>query len=146
MATEQVLHMNGGVGETSYANNSLLQGFIDEGKLETFNVPYYGATIKEVKKVIEAEGSFTLQKFESFKLDWDACIKQTDKSSLDKQGRAAIISKVIRAVSEPILASHFGEQVMDDLFFRFKEKILDRMMKAMKLEYINLVISLTKNR
>ncbi|KAJ7967299.1 Methyltransferase-like protein [Quillaja saponaria] len=31
-------------------NDMVSKGFIDEGKLETFNMPYYGATIKEVKK------------------------------------------------------------------------------------------------
>ncbi|WRX15345.1 SAM dependent carboxyl methyltransferase - like 10 [Theobroma cacao] len=123
-------------------NEMVSEGLIEEEKLESFDLPYYAATTEEVKEVIEAEGSFTLQRLEVFNMDWDAYIKQAD-SNLDKTARAAIIAKDIRAVGEPILASHFGEDIMDDLFHRFKEDVLEYM-EAHKCQYINIVMSLTK--
>ena len=75
---------------------------IEESKLDTFDLPYYAPTTEEVKKVIEAEGSFTLHKLEAFKMDWDTYIKKANKG-LDKQAREAIIATDIRAVGEPIL-------------------------------------------
>lgn len=90
-----------------------MQGLIEESKLDTFNLPYYAATMEEVKKVIDAEGSFTLQKLEAFKVDWDTYIKKANRG-LDKQAREAILASDIRAVGEPILASHFGEASMED--------------------------------
>ncbi|KAM3695357.1 hypothetical protein ACJW31_07G125500 [Castanea mollissima] len=99
-------------------------------------------TMEEVKKVIDAEGSFTLQKLEAFKVDWDTYIKKANRG-LDKQAREAILASDIRAVGEPILASHFGEASMEDLFRRFKEVVLDHMEKE-KCVYFNLVISLKK--
>ncbi|XVE93667.1 hypothetical protein REPUB_Repub01dG0213900 [Reevesia pubescens] len=90
------------------------EGLIEEEKLDIFNLPFYAATIEEVKTVIEAEGSFNLQRLEGFNMDWDDYIKKAD-SNLDKTARAAIIARDIRAVGEPILASHFGEDIMDDI-------------------------------
>ncbi|KAM3743180.1 hypothetical protein ACB098_07G125000 [Castanea mollissima] len=123
-------------------NDMVLEGLIEESKLDTFNLPYYAATMEEVKKVIDAEGSFTLQKLEAFKVDWDTYIKKANRG-LDKQAREAILASDIRAVGEPILASHFGEASMEDLFRRFKEVVLDHMEKE-KCVYFNLVISLKK--
>ncbi|KAK9942535.1 hypothetical protein M0R45_008196 [Rubus argutus] len=123
-------------------HDMVLDGLIEEEKLDTFNMPYYAPTTDEVKEVIEAEGSFTLQNLEAFRNDWDSYIKQAN-SSLDKKARAAIFSTDIRAVGEPILASQFGEEAMDDLFRRFEEDVLDHMEKE-NCQFINLVISLIK--
>lgn len=120
----------------------IFQGLIEAEKLDTFNLPYYAPTTEEVKKVIEIEGSFTLLKLEVFKMDWDSYIKKAN-SGLDKQERATMIATDIRAVGEPILASQFGEENMDNLFQRFKNVVLDHM-EAEKCEYVNLVISLAK--
>ena len=120
----------------------IFQGLIEAEKLDTFNLPYYAPTTEEVKKVIEIEGSFTLLKLEVFKMDWDSYIKKAN-SGLDKQERATVIATDIRAVGEPILASQFGEENMDNLFQRFKNVVLDHM-EAEKCEYVNLVISLAK--
>ena len=120
----------------------LFQGLIEEKKLDTFNLPFYAATLEEFKGLIEAEGSFELKKIEIFKNDWDTYIKKAN-SGLDKQARAAIIANDMRAVGEPILVSQFGEAIMDDLFRRVKEEVLDHMVRH-KCENINLVISLIK--
>ncbi|PON98210.1 SAM dependent carboxyl methyltransferase, partial [Trema orientale] len=95
-------------------------------KLDTFNLPFYAATSDEFKGLIEAEGSFALRKIEIFKNDWDTYIKKAN-SGLDKQARAAIIANGMRAVGEPILVSQFGGAVMDNLFCRVKEEVLDHM-------------------
>ncbi|KAL4615122.1 hypothetical protein ACB092_07G102100 [Castanea dentata] len=127
---------------SSYALMWLSVGLLESEKLDNFNLPYYAPTSEEVKKVIEVEGSFTLHKFEVFKMDWDSYIKKAN-IGLDRQGRAAMIATDIRAVGEPILSSQFGEEAMDDLFQRFKAVVLDHI-ETEKCEYINLVISLTK--
>ncbi|KAJ7978344.1 Carboxyl methyltransferase [Quillaja saponaria] len=123
-------------------NDMVSEGLVEKEKLDTFNLPYYAETTEEVKKVIETEGSFMLQKLEAFNMDWDSYIKNI-YSSFDKQVMAAMIANNMRSVDEPILASHFGEQVMDDLFCKFKEDVLDHM-EAHKCQYINLAISLIK--
>ncbi|XP_020426392.1 salicylate carboxymethyltransferase-like [Prunus persica] len=125
-------------------NDMVLEGLIGKEKLDAFNMPFYTPTTKEIEEVIQAEGSFTLQNLEVLKNDWDSYIKQAN-SGLDKKTRAAIFATHIRAVAEPILASQFGEEAMDDLFPRFEEDVLDHMERE-NCQYINLVISLTKKR
>ncbi|RXH86700.1 hypothetical protein DVH24_021973 [Malus domestica] len=107
-------------------NNMVLEGLIEEEKLDTFNMPLYFPTTKEAEDVIEEEGFFTLQSLEVFKNDWDSYIKHAD-SGLDKKARAAVLATEIRAVVEPLLATQFGEVAMDDLFRRFEEDVLDHM-------------------
>ncbi|XP_048234220.1 S-adenosyl-L-methionine:benzoic acid/salicylic acid carboxyl methyltransferase 3 [Ricinus communis] len=126
----------------SKLHDMVLEGLIKKEKMESFNLPYYAPTTEEIKKVIDAEGSFTLQRLEVFKMDWDAYIKKA-KPGADKKARAAIIATDLRAVGEPILGSHFGSEIMDDLFHRFEEVVLDHM-EINKCQFINLVISLTK--
>ncbi|XP_039067114.1 salicylate carboxymethyltransferase-like [Hibiscus syriacus] len=125
-------------------NEMVAEGLIEDEKLVSFDLPYYAASVKEVKNVIEAEGSFKLQKLESFSIDRDDYIKKADNDHVvDKTARSAIIARDIRAVGEPILASHFGQDIMDDLFCRFEDGVLDYM-EAHKCQYINIVMSLTK--
>jgi len=45
-----------------------MQGVIDEEKLDMFNMPCYFPTVEEVKQLVEAEGSFTVDKLETFTL------------------------------------------------------------------------------
>ncbi|KAL6270064.1 hypothetical protein ACE6H2_026975 [Prunus campanulata] len=125
-------------------NDMVLEGLIGEEKLDAFNMPFYTPTTKEIEEVIQAEGSFTLRNLQVFKNDWDSYINQAN-SGLDKKTRAAKFATDIRAVGEPILASQFGEEVMDDLFRRFEADVLDHMERE-NCQFINLVISLTKGR
>ncbi|XP_048437064.1 3,7-dimethylxanthine N-methyltransferase 1-like [Pyrus x bretschneideri] len=125
-------------------NDMVLEGLIEDEKLDTFDLPYYAPTTKEVEDVIEAEGSLTLQSLEVLKNDWDSYIKRAD-GRLDRKARAAVLATDIRAVGEPILATQFGEAAMDDLFRRFEEDVLDHMDRE-NCQYISLVISLTKKR
>ena len=40
--------------------------------MDSFNLPLYTPTAEEARKVIEAEGSFTLKRLQNFGVDWDA--------------------------------------------------------------------------
>ncbi|MBA0636927.1 hypothetical protein Godav_029923 [Gossypium davidsonii] len=125
-------------------HDMVAEGLIEEEKLGSFNLPYYAASTEEIKSVIEAEGSFKLQNMEVFNVDWDDYIKKADtKQVVDKTTRATMIAKDIRAVGEPILGSHFGEDIMDDLFRRFKEDVFDYM-ETHKCQFVNVVMSLIK--
>lgn len=123
-------------------NQMVSEGLIPEAKLDSFNLPQYNATMEEVRQVIEEEGSFTVKRMETFNQDWDDYLKKTD-SSLGKRERAAIVTSSCRAIIEPILVSHFGGSIMDELFQRFENDVLDYM-EAHKCQAISLVISLKK--
>ncbi|MBA0649434.1 hypothetical protein Goklo_016998, partial [Gossypium klotzschianum] len=99
---------------------------------------------EEIKSMMEAEGSFKLQNMEVFNMDWDDYIKKADtKQVLDKTRRATMIANDIKAVGESSLDNHLGEDIIDDLFRRFKEDVFDYM-ETHKCQYVNIVILLTK--
>lgn len=90
-----------------------------------------------MKAIIQKEDSFKLDKLEAFKLNWDA-------SENDGHVRSAkTMANGIRALLEPMLASHFGDSIIEDLFTRFAD-LVEKYSSMEKPDYFNIVISLTK--
>ena len=95
-------------------------------------------------KVVAEEGSFTLQKLNVFEVDWDAgfglggaSMKKCDNDIKYKRGQ--YVSNYMRAVAEPILKNYFGQSVMDDLFRRFTNKVIESMEKE-NWSFVNLFV------
>ncbi|MED6183477.1 hypothetical protein PIB30_038156 [Stylosanthes scabra] len=130
-------------------NDMVLENLIEEIKLESFNLPSYDPTIEEVKEVIEEEGSFTLQSLESVVLDWGAANinegVENNNNKFDINMKAEFTTKFVRAALEPLLKAQFGEETMDQLFLRYKNKIVQLIMELEILEFPTHVISLVKN-
>lgn len=115
-------------------------------------MPYYAPKAREVEKVIEEEGSFTLQKLDIFEIGWDAGFRESlsEKGTnlqayYDKNKRGKYVSDYMRAVVEPILVKQFGPTIIDDLFKRFTNKVVESMEKE-NWPFVNLVVSLTKKK
>ncbi|XP_057751889.1 probable methyltransferase TCM_000168 isoform X5 [Arachis stenosperma] len=129
-------------------NDMVLENLIEAIKLECFDLPLYDPTIEEAKEVIEDEGSFTLQRLESVILDWSTNIKEAvdddNNNKLDLNTKAEFTTKFIRAALEPLLKAKFGEEIMDELFVRYKNKIVQLIMGVKILEFPTLIISLIK--
>ncbi|XP_014496833.1 theobromine synthase 2-like [Vigna radiata var. radiata] len=122
-----------------------LEGLIEEEKLESFNIPTYEPSIEEIREVIREEGSFLIEELEIAMVPWDEGRNEDgDDVFVDENIRAEFIARHTRAVMEPLLSANFGVKVMDELFIRFQKKVV-QLMEEERLEYANLVISLTKN-
>ena len=121
----------------------LAKNYIEEAKLKQFNVPIYFPTMDEVREIIKEDGSFDVERLESIKLSWDGSNldEAGSESFKDDNERAEFITKSKRSVLEPLLMAHFGEKIMDELFLRFKTKVIQFLPK---LDHPVLVISLTK--
>ncbi|XP_058100073.1 probable jasmonic acid carboxyl methyltransferase 2 [Magnolia sinica] len=117
------------------------QGIIEEAKVDSFNLPHYTPSIQELIAVIETEGSFHLDRSEIIEINWDPT--NDDDNMLDKFTSGWNVAKIMRAVSESMLASHFGEAIMDDLYKRYGEKVAEHLSME-KTKHINLIISLSK--
>ncbi|KAL5794328.1 hypothetical protein ACOSP7_002922 [Xanthoceras sorbifolium] len=118
------------------------EGIIEEWKLGTFNIPMYAPCVEEIRHVIEREGSYNINCLEKFELGWEAgSVDINGDHSLDARVRQSM--KLFRSVTEPILASHFGNFIMDDLFRRLSIRAKDSMEKGLGT-LTNLLISLTK--
>ncbi|XAR61732.1 Jasmonate O-methyltransferase [Bertholletia excelsa] len=117
------------------------QGHMEEEKIDSFNAPFYAPSLEEVKAAVETEGSFAIDRLEAFEVDWDGGVAAMNAVDSESSGRR--VAKTIRAVVEPMLESHFGGHVMDDLF-RIYGEIVDAYMSKTKLKFIDVLVSLSR--
>ncbi|KAK6130988.1 hypothetical protein DH2020_035269 [Rehmannia glutinosa] len=121
------------------------EGLVQEEEIDSLNAPYYAPSSEEVRNIIQEEGSFLINHLEAFEISWEggnACDKH-DYDDLQKLSRGQQVAKTIRAVVEPMLVSHFGREIMDELFTRFGN-LVDVYFSNTKAKHINLVISVTR--
>ncbi|QCE12383.1 jasmonate O-methyltransferase [Vigna unguiculata] len=125
-------------------NDMLLEGLIEEEKLDSFNIPTYEPTIEEIRNLIKEEESLFVQRLEVFTVPRDEGISERgDCCFLDESVRAEFIATYTRAAMEPLLSAKFEVQVINELFIRFQWK-LEQLMKVEKFETANVIISITK--
>lgn len=93
------------------------KGLLNEEDINSFNLPVYSPCIVEMKAIIEYEGTFSLNKLETIEVNWDMRDENEKIKSEDSSGK--IMGKTVRAVLEPLLATHFGYNCMDKLFERY---------------------------
>lgn len=118
------------------------EGLIEESKLESFNFPFYSPSAEEVRQIIEREGSFNIHKLETFHLSWLVGAENVDNKSLG-YARGKPVANRTRAVSESLLANHFGNAIVDDMFLRLSIKVTEYLEMGLGA-YTNLLISLEK--
>ncbi|KAF2312358.1 hypothetical protein GH714_034352 [Hevea brasiliensis] len=123
-------------------NEMVGEGLIQETLLASFNIPLYAPSAEEVRDIIERENSFIIERLEEFQLSWDANIEDGNREMVfDKWERGKYTATYMRSVAEPILATHFEDAIIEDLFRRYSFKLSDYLEKGIGL-YNNLVISL----
>ncbi|XP_058760082.1 S-adenosyl-L-methionine:benzoic acid/salicylic acid carboxyl methyltransferase 3-like [Vicia villosa] len=114
-------------------NDMVMQGIIEEEKLNTFNLPNYFPSPSEVKLEVETEGSFSINQLEVSEVNW-----YSPESDMVES-----VVKSKRAILEPLLISHFGEGVTKEIFEHFG-KILTSGISKEKAKMVNLTITLTR--
>ncbi|KAI3669577.1 hypothetical protein L6452_40823 [Arctium lappa] len=123
-------------------NDMVYEGLIDEEKMDSFNIPVYTPCAKELSSEVEKEGSFEIDCLEVSEVNWDASTDNSlDSSKKDSQG--INMGKCMRAVAEPLLLSHFGETMIEEVFARYTNIISNRMSKE-KTSLINVTVSMTR--
>ncbi|KAF8016508.1 hypothetical protein BT93_H1890 [Corymbia citriodora subsp. variegata] len=118
------------------------EGLVEETKVDSFNAPYYAPSTEELKWEITREGSFVLDYLETFEAGWDyfGCGEEYVQFSGQR------VAKMVRAVVESMLESHFGGGilvVMDELFRRYADMVDDYLTKN-RAKNILVVVSLTR--
>ncbi|XP_074313376.1 putative jasmonic acid carboxyl methyltransferase 2 [Silene latifolia] len=121
----------------STLQDMVLEGVIVQEKLDKFNMPVYTPTVEEVRKLVETEGSFALNKLETFTVDWSL------DTSQNLETQAKFVAKSIRAVVEPLLETTFTHAVIHDLFLLFEIRVKERIARK-RGENLNIVLSMTK--
>ncbi|KAM7249973.1 hypothetical protein ACFE04_021856 [Oxalis oulophora] len=124
-------------------NELVDEGMIEEKELDSFNIPQYTPCLEEVKSEVIKEGSFTINRLEFSKVNWNACNKNPLDAMFNDDGYS--LAKCMRAVAEPLIISHFGETIVDEVFIRYRKIVADRMAKEIT-EFVNVTVSMTKTK
>ncbi|KAF7808804.1 putative S-adenosylmethionine-dependent methyltransferase At5g37990 [Senna tora] len=91
-------------------------GVVSEEKVDSFNVPMYFPKLKDVKEMLESNEDFTMEQMEALAKD------DTSKSSFDLDVEMHVSH--LRAAFEGLIEKHFGEAILDQLFDRYTEKVM----------------------
>ncbi|KAD2805748.1 hypothetical protein E3N88_39125 [Mikania micrantha] len=129
----------------------VFEGLVEEEKFDSFNIPSYTASPMEIMSLVKMEGSFILEHLEIFYVNWEAWKreekKDNDASELkqltDDHGFGHDVSKAVRAGIESLVANHFGEAILDDVFKRYGQNIIATGPKETQ-KRVSITISLTR--
>ncbi|OMO72394.1 SAM dependent carboxyl methyltransferase [Corchorus olitorius] len=85
---------------------------ISESLVDSFNLPIYASSAKEMKEIIERNGCFSIEILETTHPLSEAIVK------LDPR----VFAAHIRAGLSGIISKHFGNKIIDELFDRLDKK------------------------
>ena len=138
MACQTILYM--------YYNFDM-QGLIEEEKMDSFNIPQYTPSPSEIRFELLKEGSFIINQLVVSQVKWTDANYETntndDHDHFDGDDDGYSVAKCMRAVAEPLLVSHFGEAIIDQVFHRYRQIIADRITEE-NTNFINVIVSVTK--
>ncbi|XP_062150160.1 loganic acid O-methyltransferase-like [Alnus glutinosa] len=89
------------------------EGLISEAQVDSFNLPTYAPSPKEMTELVERNGFFSIERMEM----------TNPPSSIDGPVNGQAWTMHLRAGLEGIINKHFGAEIIDDLFHRFHKKI-----------------------
>ncbi|XP_047168376.1 loganic acid O-methyltransferase-like [Vigna umbellata] len=114
------------------------EGLFDECEVDSFNFPYYAPSPEEMRKVIEKNGRFSIERMEL-----------TDPAPWLKNMDQVIPQWIlhVRAAMEPIFTTRFGDQATHQMFQRLTKQLLDKrqLLETKYREKIQLFLVLRKN-
>ncbi|CAL5047058.1 unnamed protein product [Urochloa decumbens] len=125
-----------------------LQYLVDEGlvkkeKLDSFYLPIYSPSVGEVVAIVEQSGLFNMNHVKLFETNWDPYDDSESDVVHDSIRSGVNVSKCIRAVMEPLVASHFGETILDRLFKEYARRVAKHLEKE-KMKHAVIVLSMKK--
>ncbi|XP_030459933.1 salicylate carboxymethyltransferase-like [Syzygium oleosum] len=123
-------------------NHMVSEGLVEEQKLDSFNIPQYTPSPKEVRWEVQKQGSFSIDCLEVSEVNWSVLDTNSDSDVVSEDG-GYNLAKCMRAVTEPLLIDHFGEEIIDEVFKKYEALLVDRMSKE-KNAFVNVIISLKK--
>ncbi|KAL6175648.1 hypothetical protein ACLB2K_052287 [Fragaria x ananassa] len=110
------------------------KGVVREEKVDSFNIPVYSMSPKELSDVVERNGCFSIE------MVADLLVSQVeDTSSMPK-----LIASHIRAGMEGLLKQHFGEEILDELFDLYQKKCEDHISTIISGKAVNFLVVLKR--
>ncbi|CAM0943504.1 unnamed protein product [Alopecurus aequalis] len=123
----------------------VLKGRVEKAKLDSFNLPLYAPSVDEVKAVINHTKLFDIEHIGLIELNWDPQDDDSDDDHVlpDPASSGTNLAKTVRSVLGPLIAGHFGEDIIDELFAAYAS-ILARHLEEGNAKCPVIVVSLKK--
>ncbi|KAL5802375.1 hypothetical protein ACOSQ4_030680 [Xanthoceras sorbifolium] len=121
-------------------NDLVQEGLITSEKRDTFNIPVYASSLQDFREVVEADGSFTINKLEVFKGGSPLVVNQPDNAA--EVGRA--LSNSCRSVAGVLVDAHIGERLSEELFSRVERRGTSHAKETLEqIQFYHIVASLS---
>ncbi|KAJ1699857.1 hypothetical protein LUZ63_008369 [Rhynchospora breviuscula] len=110
-------------------NSMVLEGLVKEETFDSFNPPFYAPSMEETKAVVDEQGLFEIRDIQMFESNWDPYDDSDEHIVSDNIKTGVNYARCIRSVLEPMIASHFGAAIVDELFSRFAMNVANHLLK-----------------
>ncbi|GMI79505.1 hypothetical protein like AT5G66430 [Hibiscus trionum] len=128
---------------TKSLHDLVAEGLMHESDVDSFNVPYYFPCEEEVMEIIENEGSFVLDKIEIFEVNWDFEDNEYNENFVFEKSRSGYnVANCLRAITESMIADHFGKTIIDNLFAKYAYYVGEHL-SSEKTKYVSIVLVMT---
>ncbi|KAI3769160.1 hypothetical protein L6452_00260 [Arctium lappa] len=116
------------------------EGLITSEKRDDFNIPVYAPSLQDFREVVEANGSFSVNKLEVFQGGSPLVVNRPDDAA--EVGRA--LANSCRSVSGVLVDAHIGDKLGDELFLRVANRAAKKAEEMLeKLQFFHIVASLS---
>lgn len=113
------------------------QGQVEKEKIDSYEIHFYAPSKEELEIVVTTEGSFKVDHLQVLEVEKEV------KSADDGSSYGAKVSRTVRAIQESMIAHHFGEHIVDNLFEEYG-RLLDEEIAKEDIKPVTLVVVLTK--
>ncbi|CAA3032492.1 indole-3-acetate O-methyltransferase 1 [Olea europaea subsp. europaea] len=116
------------------------EGLITSEKRDNFNIPVFAPSLHDFKEVVEANGSFIINKLEVFRGGSPLVVSHPDDAA--EIGRA--LANSCRSVSGVLVDAHIGYQLSNELFSHVESRATTQAKELLEnLQFFHIVASLS---
>lgn len=120
------------------------EGLVEKVKLDSFNLPIYTPSISEVKAVVAQIELFNVSHIKLFESNWDPHDDSQGGDAHITIQSGINIAKSLRAVFGPLLASHFGESLLNEIFKKCAYCVMEHLVERGEGKYLLICVSLKR--
>ncbi|XP_071724057.1 salicylate/benzoate carboxyl methyltransferase-like [Rutidosis leptorrhynchoides] len=114
-------------------------GTVKEDDIDLSNLPLYTPREEEVKEIIEKEASFIIETLKAFEINHSD--PRDGNLVFDENRIGNYFASERRAITEPMLARHFGDHIIDHLFSKYAKHMSSKSMLE-RIKHTTIVIYL----